>query len=71
MTADMQKAFVSELAADIVAQVRASIDTGKVPATWDGVELREYLAERFNQSRYRMNKARLAEYNNAVLVNDL
>lgn len=73
MNAKEQKRFVKELVKSIQDEVIASISSGKISDDWDGIELRWYLAEKFENSTWstKLNKKRYKEYNNAVLVNNL
>jgi len=47
MTKDEQRQFVSTLSKAIVAEILQDISDGKVPDTWDGIELRQLMADRF------------------------
>ena len=74
LTRDDQKNLVKNLTESIVASILEQIDKGLIPAGWDGHELRELLAERFDWERSRLMKdsrRRMREYRNTVLVNNL
>ena len=44
----------------------------KMPENWDGIELRQYIADKFADVCIgHMSKGRKREYNNIVLVNNL
>lgn len=47
MKPEVQKEFVNSLVSAIRDEIYAEIDAGKVPETWDGVELRWMLKEKF------------------------
>lgn len=67
-----QKTFVLELGMSVIQEMMETIGKGKVPENWDGVELREWMAERFNQARLGgMSRGRKAKYNNDIMVNNL
>ena len=74
LTRDDQKNLVKNLTESIVASILEQIDKDLIPAGWDGHELRELLAERFDWERSRLMKdsrRRMREYRNTVLVNNL
>lgn len=67
-----QRMFVRELAANVVAGVLKDIEDGKTPEEWDGVELRQLLADRFADAAFiKMPKDRRGRYKNTVIVNNL
>jgi hypothetical protein len=63
--------FVVQLTGSIRETVIDAIADNKIPANWDGIELRWYLAELFERSARFGDKRRKKEYNNTVIVNDL
>ena len=66
--------FVKELAANVVNGIVQDIVAGKVPAKWDGIELRWLMAERFNDAIMGSDKKggkRHRSYRNTVIVNNL
>lgn len=64
--------FVAELSQAILDEVYDAINTEKIPGDWNGIELRRYLAYKFNGAVVgNMDKKRLREYRNTLLVNDL
>ena len=73
MTTTEQAEFVNELAGNIAKSITDAIDAGKVPATWDGYELRQLLADRAADASWALkeNRRRWREYKNTVLVNNL
>jgi hypothetical protein len=67
-----QERIVTELLNDVGCTILHDIATGKIPATWDGWELRQLAADRFaNQSRLAEDPKRLKAYRNTVLVKGL
>jgi hypothetical protein len=54
MTKQDQKRFVRSLTRAIATDLIARIDANKVPVTWDGHELREWLYEKFQFERTRL-----------------
>lgn len=40
-----QKTFVRALCKSIAKDVIAKIESGKIPENWDGIELRQYVAD--------------------------
>lgn len=66
-----QKRIVHELITSVEGGILAAIEDGSVPTEWDGHELRQLVAERFDRCTSKMDRKRKAEYNNTVLVNNL
>lgn len=66
-----QKRIVHELIISVEVGIQQAIDAGSIPAEWDGHELRQLVAERFDRCTSKMDRKRKAEYNNTVLVNNL
>lgn len=81
MTREIQRQVVIGLCDGIRDKVLALVDDGhSIPEEWNGLELRQLLAELFWQERgfrYGRNgnahptERRVMEYRNAVLVNNL
>lgn len=71
MTRDQQLKFVSDLTHAVAKHVMNKITAGDVPATWDGVELRQLLADKFAWETFAMSPKRKREYRNTVAVNNL
>lgn len=72
MTEQEQVKFVEELSQNVTREIIKIIEEGKTPETWDGVELRQLLADRFSQVVWSpMERRRKREYNNTKLVNNL
>lgn len=77
LTRKGQRAFVRELSSTIARDITAAITAGKIPAEWDGHELRALLAMRHAQSaamslvlREKRSK-RARDFNNVVICNNL
>lgn len=69
MTKDEQLRLVDELINNVRKDIVAHLKD--IPETWDGIELREYIAEKFNRQKASMSLKRKREYNNYILVNNL
>ena len=65
--------FIKELSNNVTSELLSDVQAGKTPDTWDGVELRKLLADRFARVVFlgTLTGKRKREYNNTVLVNDL
>jgi hypothetical protein len=51
MTKREQHRFVRDLLRSIQRDIRDAIRTNGIPRSWDGIELREYIAEKADRSR--------------------
>lgn len=71
MTKNEKYQFVKQLTNTITRDVVEKIESGKIPENWDGLDLRLYLADRFDRATVKTTKARKKEYNNTVLINNL
>lgn len=70
-----QREFVADLIAHLEHEVIQKIIEGKVPLEWDGIELRQYVADRAADAntvlpRKDMRRRRM-EYRKTVLINNL
>jgi len=65
-----QKEFVVSLLANIEISVLNKIDDERIPENWDGIELRQYIADSVTSYR-KMDKKRAREYRNTILVENL
>ena len=65
--------FVRDLARAVAAEIVKKIDAGKVPAEWDGHELRRLLADKFEREVTGLMKKgrRLRDYRSDVYNNNL
>lgn len=77
MTRDEQKVFIAGLMDSVKRSMFQGIERGAVPEDWDGHELRQWLADRFEQSAdmssQMKNKrgGRRKEYERVIIVNNL
>ena len=75
MTYEQQLTFAQELIDRVKEEVLSAIAYQETPDTWDGHELREYIAEKFSGCRSTLMREkrskRRSEYRNYVLVNNL
>lgn len=74
MTPTEQMAFIKALSYHVCKYIVDDIQAGKVPETWDGYELRQLVADRFEAAIHvggGLSPKRRREYNNTVIVNDL
>jgi len=67
MTKKDQRRIIRELCNNLKASMR--VDSGRIPENWDGIELRQWLADRVqeNVNYRRMDGARLRDYKNDCL----
>lgn len=70
---EQQKAFVRELTDSISQSIIRSIEVGKIPEDWDGIELRQLMADKFKEAAcsHLMNGKRGRDYRNHVLIINL
>ena len=69
-----KSAFVHDLIDSVRAELLRDIAAEKIPEHWDGIELREWIAERFARSMaamLRKDKRRMRAYRNEVLIRNL
>lgn len=68
MTYDEKRAFITELCNNTRDAIMANAD--RMPDSWDGIELREYIAERFRENAYGFNRRgrRWNDYRNTTLI---
>ena len=66
-----QERFILTLADAIRDKLIEDIRAGKLPAEWNGKELRQLLADRSSECVHRMSSKQREAYNNTVIVNDL
>lgn len=73
MTPHQQRQFVRELINTVEREIADKIASGAIPEEWDGVELRQYLADKFAGCIIKgiMRRARTRAYRNTVLINNL
>ena len=77
MTAKEQTRLVKHIAAAFAAEIVSKIESGRIPANWDGHELSKLLADKAtaNASGSLITReprsARARDYHNTVIVNNL
>ncbi len=73
MTRDEQMLFVYTLASSVTHEMIRLVNQGAIHEHWDGIELRELLAEKFARETHHelMRGKRKKDYNNAVIVHNL
>jgi hypothetical protein len=73
MTKSEKAKFVKELAKTILVKVVANIKSDKIPKSWEGKELRAYLADKFYESysKFPLRGEQAGSYENDKVVNNL
>jgi hypothetical protein len=69
-----RKLIVTGLCNSIRDEINAKIDSGVIPADWDGHELRSILADKFAReisTRMKTDRKRKRKYNNDIVVNNI
>jgi hypothetical protein len=71
MTQAEKKRFIRELTKSVAAEVLAKVP--KMPEQWDGVELRQLVADRFNDCTHPriLSGKRQSDYESAVVDRNL
>lgn len=69
MTKDEQKQIVNSILNHTEEYIYGAINSGKIPESWDGIELREYISSQISWRG--MDKKRKKEYDNTILINGL
>lgn len=71
MSARDKKDFINELCDSIKETILGNV--AKMPATWDGHELRQYIADKFTELSVcgKLDRKTAREYRNTVIVNNL
>jgi len=71
MTLKERKAFIRQLVNDVKKDMLSKAN--KMPSSWDGMELREYVKDCFSEVVITgtISRSRKMEYKNFVLVNNL
>jgi hypothetical protein len=71
MTKEERQAFIKEHIQAV--QTHVLLMVSKMPDTWDGLELKQYVSDSFNITPvwWRGKLKRKKEYNNDVMVNNL
>lgn len=73
MTHSEQITFVEELSKNVTDEILMLIGKGKTPDNWDGIELRQLLADRFSAAVLKgtLKGKRKREYTNTCLIENL
>ncbi|MDR4466396.1 MAG: hypothetical protein MRJ66_19260 [Nitrospira sp.] len=71
MTKRDQRQFVSDLLRSIRHDIHAAINQDRIPLSWDGIELREYIADKAQRSRAHrvLVGQRACDYRNHITIN--
>jgi len=73
MTKADKRIFIRNLCNSIRDEAMRSVTAERIPDNWDGVEIRQFLADKFSSETYPsllMGKRR-REFENTVIVNNL
>lgn len=71
MTREEQIKFITALTDSVRDELITEVEVGNVPDTWDGFELRQWLADKFRASTYPMGHQRLVDFKNYRDVHNL
>lgn len=73
MTFQEQVKFIEELTENVKQEILRTHASHKIPIDWNGLELRQYIADKFQDCiiKNMMSRNRKKEYNNTILVNNL
>lgn len=69
MTKKEQKRLAQAICAFTVKKLTVLIQQDKIPESWDGIEIREWLADEIRW--HKLDGSRKREYQNTVAVNGL
>jgi hypothetical protein len=71
MTKAEKKRFIRELCGNVAKEAQEKVS--RMPESWDGIELRQYLADKFADAVMKgtMSPTRRRAYNNEVIVSNL
>lgn len=69
MKLEEKRKFVKDLIGSVQASILMAVES--MPEKWNGIELREYIAETFarHSDTAKWDKRRYAEYRNEIVVN--
>ncbi len=69
MSPQAQQEFIS----DLIGSVQATIASKKIPPDWGGIELRQYIADKFSDCVITgtMDKRRMRDYRNVIATTNL
>jgi len=68
MNTQDKKIFIDELTNAVKVSILHRIDADAIPDEWDGIELRQYIADQFNAATVKMSRDRKRDYNNTILI---
>jgi hypothetical protein len=76
MNRDQQEIFIKNLTSAIADELIEKIHSGSIPEQWDGIELREILAEKFSHETrsdllFKPRGKRWKDYQNTIIVNNI
>lgn len=68
-----QTEFVESLIDSVKREILTHISKGNVPDGWDGIELRKYIADKFNDCVFAdlIKGKRLRDYKNTIVISNL
>jgi hypothetical protein len=70
MTREEKTEFIEDLIGNVHLSILAKLE--QMPPEWDGIELRQYIADKFREVTYRpMDKKRRRDYDNTIAVTTL
>lgn len=69
MNKQQQVDFIEELVTNVKVDIKQRV-RAEAPESWDGVELRQYIADKFSEAvmKNAMSRSRRREYNNTIRV---
>lgn len=68
MNKQEQITFINELIENVRKDIVERVQK-EAPEAWDGHELRQYIADKFNEAVFvKMNRARMKEYHNTIMI---
>lgn len=73
MTKDEKLKFAADLTSAVTKHILETIQEGKIPIEWDGIEMRQWIADTFKERCVFgvMDKRRMRNYRNDVLTHNL
>jgi hypothetical protein len=66
VTKPEQAKFVADLIDSVHSQIQEAFAADAIPADWNGIELRQYLADRFAAQAFKMIGQQLRSYKNTI-----
>ena len=71
MTESEKIQFVTDITKLISKEVIRLVKTNRLPTTWDSIELRQILADKFMAATWKEGGERIENYKSEVLIRDL